>query len=172
MPLYQLGDRVPNIHPNAYVAPEAVIIGSVTVGSESSIWPGAVLRGDHGEITIGAQTSIQDGTVIHCGPGFPTTIGDRCVIGHVAHIEGGILEDDCLVGSGSIVLHYARVCSWGLVGANALVPNKMVVPTDTMALGVPARIKEGVDNRLLIKLSAEQYVLNVHEFKKNLKRID
>jgi carbonic anhydrase/acetyltransferase-like protein (isoleucine patch superfamily) len=172
MPLYQLGNKTPQIHPDAYISPDAVIIGDVTIGSESSVWPGAVLRGDHGTITIGAQTSIQDGTVIHCGPGFPTIIGDRCVVGHVTHIEGGILEDDCLVGSGSIVLHHARIGSWSIVGANAVVPNNTIVPPESMALGVPVTIKEGKTNHDLIRLSAEQYVENVHYFKKYLKRID
>ena len=75
MPIYRLGHRVPEIHPEAFVAPDAVVIGNVTIGPEASIWPGAVLRGDHGTINIGAQTSIQDGTVIHCGPEFPTILG-------------------------------------------------------------------------------------------------
>jgi len=172
VPIYQLGDDTPQIHPDAYVSSDAVVIGAVTIGAESSIWPGAVLRGDHGTITIGDQTSIQDGTVIHCGPGFPTIIGSRCVVGHVAHIEGGILEDDCLVGSGSIVLHHARIGQWALVGANAVVPNNMIVPSDAMALGVPARIKEGASNREMIRRSAEEYVKNVHYFKANLRRID
>jgi carbonic anhydrase/acetyltransferase-like protein (isoleucine patch superfamily) len=168
MPIYKLDDKTPQIHPDAYISPDAVIIGDVTIGSESSVWPGAVLRGDHGTITVGDQTSIQDGTVIHCGPGFPTIIGSRCVIGHVAHIEGGILEDDCLVGSGSIVLHHARIGSWSIVGANAVVPNNTVVPPDSMALGVPVKIKEGVTDRRMIQLSAEQYVINVHYFKEHL----
>jgi carbonic anhydrase/acetyltransferase-like protein (isoleucine patch superfamily) len=149
-----------------------VVIGNVTIGAESSIWPGVVLRGDHGTITIGAQTSIQDGTVVHCGPGFPTVVGDRCVVGHMVHLEGSVLEDDCLVGSGSVVLHHATIRSWGLVGANAVVPNRMEVPTDSMALGIPAKLKEGTDNRDLIRLSAEQYVRNCHLFKAELERID
>ena len=156
MAIYRLGDRTPTIHPDAYVAAEAVVIGNVTIGAEASIWPGVVLRGDHGTIDIGAQTSIQDGTVIHCGPGFPTIIGERCVVGHMVHIEGSILEDDSLVGSGSVILHHVRVGSWAIVGANAVVPNRTIVPSDSMALGIPAKIKEGASNRALIKHSAEQ----------------
>ena len=162
MAIYRLGDRTPTIHPDAYVAAEAVVIGNVTIGAEASIWPGVVLRGDHGTIDIGAQTSIQDGTVIHCGPGFPTIIGERCVVGHMVHIEGSILEDDSLVGSGSVILHHA----------NAVVPNRTIVPSDSMALGIPAKIKEGASNRALIKHSAEQYVLNARLFKEELVRLD
>src|ERR1700735_7473 len=105
MAIYQLGDLVPVIDPGAYVHPNATVIGDVTIGSESTVWPGAVLRGDYGTITVGSRTSVQDGTVIHAGPGFPTVVGDGCVIGHLAHLEGCTLEDGCLVGSGSVVPH-------------------------------------------------------------------
>ncbi len=172
MAIYRLGDRTPRIHPDAYVAPEAVVIGDVTIGAEASIWPGVVLRGDHGTIDIGAKTSIQDGTVVHCGPGFPTVVGERCVVGHMVHLEGAILEDDSLVGSGSVVLHHARIGSFAIVGANAVVPNKTIVPPDAMALGVPCKIKEGASNRALITHSAEQYVLNARLFRDELVRID
>src|SRR5271155_4660806 len=105
MPIYRLGNLVPTVDSQAYVHPDAVVIGGVTIGSEASVWPSAVLRGDYCTITVGARTSVQDGTVIHAGPGFPTVVGDGCVIGHLAHLEGCTLEDDCLVGSGSVVLH-------------------------------------------------------------------
>ena len=122
MAIYALGDRVPTIDPTAFVHPDAVLIGSVTIGAESSIWPAAVLRGDHGDITIGARTSIQDGTVIHTTPECPTKVGDDCVIGHLVHLEGCTIENFALVGSGSTVLHNAVVRSGSLVGAGALVP--------------------------------------------------
>src|SRR5665213_2219299 len=96
MPIYRLGDLVPQIHPEAFVHPEAVLIGNVTIGSESTVWPGAVLRGDFGTITVGERSSVQDGTVIHAGPGFPTVVGDGCVIGHLAHLEGCTMEDESL----------------------------------------------------------------------------
>ena len=142
MPIYALGDQVPDIHPTAYVHPDAVIIGSVTIGAEASIWPGAVLRGDDGEILIGARTSIQDGSVLHTTLFQPTTVGDECVIGHIVHLEGCTIEDGALVGNGSVVLHNAVVRSGALVGANAVVPNGMEVPSGAMALGVPAKIRE------------------------------
>ena len=109
MPIYRLGELVPRIHPEAFIHPEAVLIGDVTIGSESTVWPGAVLRGDYGQIVIGDRSSVQDGTVIHAGPGFPTVVGDGCVIGHLAHLEGCTMEDESLVGSGSVVLHWAVV---------------------------------------------------------------
>ena len=141
MAVYALGDRVPNIHPDAYVHPDATVIGDVTLGAGSSVWPSAVLRGDYGTITVGERTSIQDGTVVHATHDKPTTIGSECVVGHLAHLEGCTIEDRSLVGSGSIVLHDAVVRSGGLVGAGAVVSNGTEVPARAMALGIPAKMK-------------------------------
>ena len=134
---------MPEIHPDAYIHPDAVVIGRVSVGAEATVWPGAVLRGDDGAIHIGARTSVQDGTVVHTTAEFDTIIGADCVIGHVAHLEGCVVEDRALVGSGSIVLHQAVVGSGAIVGANAVVPGGTHVPARAMALGVPARIRRG-----------------------------
>ena len=109
MTIYAYGDRVPVIHESAFVHPDAVIIGSVTIGAESTIWPGAVLRGDDGEIIIGARTSIQDNTVIHTMPNQPTIVGDDCVIGHIVHLESCTIANSAQVSSGAIVLHRAVV---------------------------------------------------------------
>ena len=117
MPIYALGDLVPVIADSAFVHPDAVLIGDVVVGPDASIWPTAVLRGDNNTIQVGAQTSVQDGTVVHCTTELPTVIGARCVLGHNAHLEGCVIADDSLVGSGSVVLHRAHVESGALVGA-------------------------------------------------------
>lgn len=100
MPIYaSSAQQVPVIHPTAYVSPEAVIIGSVTIGAESSVWPGAVLRGDDGVIEIGDRTSIQDGAVLlDTTPFWPTVVGNECTIGHLAHLEACTVEDGALVG--------------------------------------------------------------------------
>lgn len=172
MPVYELDGVAPRIHADAYVHPDAVIIGDVTIGAESSVWPHAVLRGDFGTITIGSGSSIQDGTVIHAGPGFPTVIGDGCVVGHITHLEGGTIEDDALAGSGCIVLHHAVVGHGATVGANAVVPNNMIIPPGALALGVPARILEGRSNVPLNRLSAAEYVANGKRYREALRRID
>jgi carbonic anhydrase/acetyltransferase-like protein (isoleucine patch superfamily) len=172
MPIYQLGDRVPTIDPTAYIHPEAVIIGDVTVGALSTVWPSAVLRGDYGTIVIGDRSSVQDGTVIHAGPGFPTMVGEGCVIGHLAHLEGCTLEDDSLVGSCSVVLHHAVIGHGATVGANAVVPNKTVVPPRALAIGVPVTIREGKSSLELIRLSADEYVANGRRFRELLTRLD
>jgi carbonic anhydrase/acetyltransferase-like protein (isoleucine patch superfamily) len=172
MPLYELAGAAPRVDADAFVHPDAVVIGDVIVGPDSSVWPGAVLRGDYGTITIGAGTSIQDGTVIHAGPTFPTIIGDRCVVGHLTHLEGCTLEDESLAGSGSVVLHWAVIGRGATVGANAVVPNNMVVPPGALALGVPAKILEDRSDVPMIRMSAAQYVGNAKRYKTSLRRLD
>lgn len=172
MAIYRLGDLVPAIDPEAYVHPDAVVIGDVRLGPDTSIWPSAVLRGDYGTISIGARTSVQDGTVIHAGPGFPTVVGNGCVIGHLAHLEGCTLDDECLVGSGSVVLHHAVIRSGATVGANAVVPNRMVVPAGALAVGVPAAIRPGKSDPVMIGFSAAEYVANGRRYRNTLTRVD
>lgn len=172
MPIFALGDRIPTIDPEAFVHPDAVVIGSVTIGPESSVWPGAVLRGDYGSITVGARTSIQDGTVIHATEEHPTRIGDECVIGHIAHLEGCTVEDRALVGSGSVVLHRAVIHSGALVGAGAVVPNDGDVPSGAMALGVPAKIRENAVSAASIAENVESYVANGKRYRNELRRLD
>ena len=172
MPLYALGDRTPASDPTAFVHPDAVVIGDVRIGPESTVWPTAVLRGDHGTIIVGEQTSIQDGTVVHCTESLTTTIGDRCVVGHNAHLEGCTVEDDCLIGSGSVVLHRVVVRSGALVGAGALVPNDTVVPARAMALGVPAKIREDAVEPGAFAYAVEKYVRNGHWYRADLRRLD
>lgn len=171
VPIYALGDLVPVIDPDAFVHPDAVVIGDVKIGADASIWPCAVLRGDYGTITIGARSSIQDGTVIHAGPGFPTVVGVSCVVGHIAHLEGCVLHDDSLVGSGSVILHHAHIGSGATVGANAVVPNRTEVPPGALAIGVPVSIRPGRSDRDIIHLSADEYVENARRFRKHLRRL-
>jgi len=169
--LYEIDGVAPRVDADAFVHPDAVVIGDVGIGPGSSVWPGAVLRGDYGTITVGAGTSVQDGTVIHAGPGFPTLIGDRCVVGHLAHLEGCTLEDGSLAGSGSVVLHWAVVGQGATVGANAVVPNHMVVPPGALALGVPAKVLEGRSDVHMIATSAAQYVENAKRYRTSLRRL-
>lgn len=172
MAVYALGEHTPDIHPDAYVHPDAVVIGQVTIGAGSSVWPGAVLRGDTGPIVVGERTSVQDGTVVHTTEQHPTRIGSDCVIGHIAHLEGCVVEDGSLVGSGSIVLHRAIVRSGSIVGAGAVVNNGKEVPSGAMALGVPARIRENAVTPDMIAAGAEHYVENGRRFRRELRRID
>lgn len=172
MPIYALGELEPKIDPSAFVHPDAVIIGDVRIGPEASIWPCAVLRGDEGFISIGARTSIQDGSVLHTTPEWPTIVGDDCVIGHIVHLEGCTVEDGALVGNGSVVLHRAVIRSGSLVGANAVVTNDMEVPTGSMALGIPAKIRPDTVVPEMISEGVESYLERVRSYPKLLRRLD
>jgi carbonic anhydrase/acetyltransferase-like protein (isoleucine patch superfamily) len=171
--IYALGDVEPTIDPSAYIHPQAVVIGDVTIGAESSVWPSAVLRGDPGGIAIGARTSIQDGTVVHTTPATPTRIGDECVIGHLVHLEGCVIGNGSLVGSGAIVLNGAVLEDECLVGAGALVPGNLTVPSRAMALGVPATLKlDAVRPDVHIRMGMEVYRERGRTYREQLRRLD
>jgi len=172
MAIYALGDLQPDIDPTAFIHPEAVVIGNVVIGAESTVWPGTILRGDHGQIRVGSQTSIQDGSVIHCTSTFDTEIGNGCVIGHTAHLEGCTIHDNSLIGSHAVVLHGAVVGPVALVGALALVGNHKVVPSHARALGIPAVITLGVVTMSDIVPSADIYTRNSHWYRSDLRRLD
>jgi carbonic anhydrase/acetyltransferase-like protein (isoleucine patch superfamily) len=172
VPVYALGDVTPSIHADAFVHPDATVIGNVTIGADSTIWPQAVLRGDYGYIEIGARTSIQDGTVVHCTAQLPTIVGDDCVIGHLVHLECCIVEDGALVGSNSVVLHRAIVRSGALVAGSAFVPNGMEVPSGAMAMGVPAKLRLDAVTPGMIAPLAAGYVDNGRRYRKELRRLD
>ncbi|MET0458531.1 MAG: gamma carbonic anhydrase family protein [Ilumatobacteraceae bacterium] len=171
MPIYALGDQVPDIDASAYIHPEAVIIGSVTIGPESSVWPCAVRRADDGSIRIGARTSIQDGSVLHTTREHPTVVGDDCVIGHLVHLEGCTVEDRSLVGNGSIVLHRVVVGSGAIVAANSVVLNDVQIPPGALAVGAPAAIKPGRARQGGIASGAAGYVERSRRFRDTLRRI-
>jgi carbonic anhydrase/acetyltransferase-like protein (isoleucine patch superfamily) len=171
VPIYALGDRAPSIHPDAYVHPDAVIIGSVTIGARSSVWPGAVLRGDEGDIVIGARTSIQDNSVLHTTAAHSTIVGDDCVVGHIVHLEGCTIENGCLIGNGSIVLHRVVVHSGAIVGANAVVLNDTDVPSGALAVGSPAVIKLDRVRQSDIDDGVQKYVQRAAMYAEQLRRI-
>lgn len=172
MAIYSLGDQVPEIHPDAYIHPDAVIIGNVVIGAYTSVWPAAVLRGDDGFIFIGERCSVQDGAVLHTTAVFPTTVGNEVTIGHLAHLEGCTVEDKALIGSGSIVLHNAHIGVEAVVGGGAFVRNNQRVPALAMALGVPAVVKENAVLPGHFDLGVESYVKRADRYRKRLRRLD
>lgn len=173
MPIYALGSDEPQIHPSVFVHPDAVVIGCVSIGEEATIWPGAVLRGDHGgRIDVGARTSIQDGTVLHTTADWPTVIGPECVVGHNAHLEGCTVERRCLIGSGSVTLNRAVVRAGSIVGASALVPEDFEVPPNTMALGVPVRLRTTKVDPSWMDYAVQSYIDAGARYRSELRRID
>ena len=172
MPIYALGEYEPDIHETAYVHPDAVVIGRVRIGPEASVWPCAVLRGDHGRIEVGARTSVQDGTVVHCTHEWPTLIGAECVVGHNAHLEGCVVGDRCLIGSGSITLNRVRVGDGAIVAAASLVPEGFDVPPAALVAGVPARIKKTGVPADWVEDAVKTYVESGRAHRAGLRRLD
>jgi carbonic anhydrase/acetyltransferase-like protein (isoleucine patch superfamily) len=171
VPIYALDDDEPDIDELAYVAPDAVVIGRVKIGPEASVWPGAVLRGDHGTITIGARTSVQDGTIVHCTARYPTVIGADCVVGHNAHLEGCVVGDGCLIGSGSVTLNRVVVGAGSIVAAAALVPEGFEVPPGSLVAGVPAAIKRSGVDTAWTQRAVAHYVETARQHRKGLRRL-
>jgi carbonic anhydrase/acetyltransferase-like protein (isoleucine patch superfamily) len=131
---------VPTIHPSAFIHPAAIVVGNVTIRARVSVWPTAVIRGDSDSIDIGEDSNIQDGTVVHADDGIPTRIGKRVAVGHRAIIHGSIVEDDCLIAMGAILLNGTKVGSGSIVAAGAVCREGFEIPPNSLAMGVPARI--------------------------------
>jgi carbonic anhydrase/acetyltransferase-like protein (isoleucine patch superfamily) len=123
-------------------------MGNVTLGEESSVWYGAVLRGDMAPIIIGARSNLQDGTIVHVDEGEPCTVGERVGVGHRVILHGCTVEDECLVGMGSVLLNGVRIGRGSVVAAGAVIPEGMQIPPDSLVMGVPGRIVRAVDARL------------------------
>jgi carbonic anhydrase/acetyltransferase-like protein (isoleucine patch superfamily) len=138
-------EAVINIHPTAFIAPGAVVLGDVTLGPRASVWYGAVLRGDVDAIVIGEATNIQDGCIVHVDAGRPARIGARVGVGHRAIVHGCTIEDDCLIGMGSVLLNGVRIGAGSVVAAGAVLPEDTTVPPGSLVVGVPARVTRPVD---------------------------
>ncbi len=140
------------IDPTAYIAHGAIVLGDVRIGRDSSVWYNSVLRGDTDRITIGEATNIQDLSMIHADPGVPCLVGNRVTVGHRVILHGCTIEDDCLIGMGSIVLNGAQIGRGSLIGAGALVLEGTVVPPDSLVLGFPAKVVRQVDETIRAKV--------------------
>jgi carbonic anhydrase/acetyltransferase-like protein (isoleucine patch superfamily) len=149
----------PQIDPSAYLAPGAVVRGVVTIGPQSSLWFGVVIRGDVEPITIGARTNVQDGTIIHTSRQNPTVIGDDVTIGHGAILHGCVVKDGALIGIRATVLDGAVIGKGALVAAGALVPPKMQVPPGSIVMGFPAKVVGQVDEA---KREYHQYTVDAY----------
>ena len=143
-----------------FVAPTATVLGDVTIGAESSVWYGAVIRGDTEAIRIGAQTNVQDLCVVHADPALPCTIGDRVTLGHAAIVHGATIENDVMIGIRATVLNGAVVGAGSVVAAGAVVTEGTVVPPGSLAMGVPAKVRGPVAPELAerIRHAAAHYV--------------
>ena len=141
------GDR-PRIHPTAFIAPTASVMGDVTLGPDASVWYGTVLRGDMAPIVVGRESNLQDGTVVHVDEGIPCIVGERVGVGHRAILHGCIVEPNCLIGMGSTLLNGVVIGEGSVVAAGAVIPEGMQVPPGSLVMGVPGRIVRAVDDAL------------------------
>ena len=173
--LYALGDSHPTLLGDGHlVAPNAAVIGRVTLHDNASVWFSCVLRGDVEDIEVGAGTNIQDGAVVHADPGFPARIGANVTVGHNAMIHGCTIGDGSLVGIGAVVLNGARIGRGCLIGANALVTEGMEIPDGSLVLGSPAAVRKtlSAEQQLGLAHNADHYVGNAARFRDLLQELD
>lgn len=142
---FELGGKRPTVHPDAYIAPTAVLIGDVEIGAGASVWFGAVLRGDEAQIKVGDGANIQDNAVIHCARNLPTVIEHDASVGHSAQLEGCVVEQGAVVGMGATMLQRSRLGAGSLLAAGAVLAEGSEVPPGHMAAGVPAKVKKPLD---------------------------
>jgi carbonic anhydrase/acetyltransferase-like protein (isoleucine patch superfamily) len=159
----------PRIHPTAFVVPGATVIGDVTLDEESSVWYGAVLRGDINRIVIGAQTNLQDGAIVHLADAYPAIVGQRVTVGHGAIVHACRVDDEVLIGMGAIILDGAEIGARSIIGANALVTTAMQIPPGSLVIGSPAKVVRelGSDEQAKIKTWALKYVENARIFREH-----
>lgn len=166
------GETRPRLDPTAFVAPGAVVVGDVTLGPESSLWFGAVVRGDEHPVVIGARTNIQDLTVCHETSWIgPLTIGDDVTVGHRAILHGCTIGDRCMIGMGAILLDGCEIGAESIVAAGAVVPERMIVPPRSLVAGVPAVVKRALTESDLKRITkaAKHYVERAREYAHLLK---
>lgn len=168
--IHNLGDAKPDIHEDAWVAPDARVIGRVRLKAGASVWFQSVLRGDNEWIEIGEGSNVQDGTVMHTDMGYPLTVGDRVTIGHKVMLHGCTIGADTLIGIGSIILNGARIGSNTVVGANSLVTEGKEFPDGVLILGAPAKVVRELSEEeiAMIGHSSEHYVQNARRYREDL----
>ena len=173
MTIYQLDEHTPQVHPTAFVADSAQVVGRVTLIEGSSVWFNTVIRADNEPMTIGAGSNIQDGSVLHSDTGFPLSVGERVTVGHQVVLHGCTVGDESLIGIGAVVLNGAKIGKHCLVGAGSLVTEGKEFPDGSMILGSPAKVvrqltPEQIDG---LRRSAQHYIANAQRFQAGLKKV-
>ncbi|MEE4660340.1 MAG: gamma carbonic anhydrase family protein [Halieaceae bacterium] len=172
--LYSLDGTAPVLEGGGhFIAPTAAVVGAVHLGDGSSVWFGAVIRGDNEPIVIGARSNIQDGSVLHSDPGFPLHIGANVTVGHNAMLHGCSIGDGTLVGINAVVLNGAKVGRNCVIGANSLVPEGMEIPDGSLVVGSPAKIKRELseEQQAFFSRNADHYVDNAARFAAGLQPV-
>jgi carbonic anhydrase/acetyltransferase-like protein (isoleucine patch superfamily) len=173
MPIYQLGDRIPQVHPSAFIHETAVVIGQVTVGPNVSVWPFTTLRGDNEPITLGQDSNVQEGCTLHADPGFPLMVGQRVTVGHHVMLHGCTIGDDSLIGIQAVILNGAVIGRGCLVGAASLVTEGKQIPDGSLVLGSPAKVVRQLEPTEIERSrgAAQSYVTRSARYRTDMKRI-
>lgn len=168
--LYQLEERRVQAHGEYWVAESAIVIGSVVLGNDASVWYNAVLRGDNEPIVIGEGSNVQDGAVLHTDPGCPLTLGRFVTVGHKVMLHGCEIGDHSLVGINAVILNRARIGRNCIIGANALVTEGKQIPDNSLVLGAPGKVVRELTEPDLagVRAGAEHYVANARRFRAGL----
>ncbi len=174
MAVYQIGPDRPEIHPTAWIAANAQVIGRVRLAEDASVWYGAVLRGDNDDIRVGRASNVQDGSVLHTDIGLPLTIGEHVTIGHLVMLHGCTIGDGTLLGIGSVVLNGARIGRNSIVGAGSLVTEGKEFPDGVLLVGRPAKVARELTAEQIagLKPMAVHYIEQLHRHRDTLVRID
>lgn len=172
--LYSLAGRTPVTGPDHFIAFNAIVIGSVVIQRNASIWFNVVARGDNETITIGENANVQDGCILHTDPGIPLTIGRNVTVGHKVMLHGCTIGDGSLIGINSVILNRAVVGRHCLIGANALITEGMEIPDGSVVMGSPGKIVRTLEQEEIVRLgrSAEVYVANARRYRETLRALD
>ncbi len=171
MTIYALDDVKPTLGKDVWVAPDANVIGNVTLEDGASVWFGCTLRGDNEPIVVGRGSNVQENVVMHTDPGFPLTIGEGCTIGHKAMLHGCTLGDNTLIGMGATVLNGAKIGKNCLIGAGALITEGKEIPDGSLVMGAPGKVVRQMDDAGLANMAraARHYQANAKRFRDSLK---
>lgn len=174
MAVFALDDLAPTLHESVWVAETASVIGNIEMAEDSSVWFGAVMRGDNEPIRVGARSNVQDNAVLHSDPGQPLTIGEDVIIGHQVMLHGCTIGNGCLIGIGATILNGAQIGEGSIIGAHALVTENKVIPPNSLVVGSPGRVVKtlGEAEANFLKLNAQVYVKNAKRFRNGLRRVD
>jgi carbonic anhydrase/acetyltransferase-like protein (isoleucine patch superfamily) len=174
MPIYAVGDRVPRIHPSAFIAPTATVVGDVTIHEGASIWFGAVVRGDTSYVVIGPGANVQEGAVVHGRADAPALVGARVTIAHNALVHGAVIKDGAMVANGAMVLDGATVGEGSLIAAGALVLGGATIPPGVLAVGIPAEVKRplaGTEAGAWVERNPRTYARLMAEYQAGLREL-
>lgn len=163
--LYSLDGQKVDAHPDSWVAPTAAVMGNVKLEKDSSVWWGAVIRGDNDLITVGEGANVQDGSILHTDPGYPLVIGKNVTIGHLVMLHGCTIGEGSLIGIGSVVLNGAKIGKGCLIGAKALITEGKEIPDYSLVMGAPGKVV-----RTFTPEEAQNMMRNADSYQKNWKR--